>query len=29
MFWDIADEGKIPQSEKEPFYMAKILNSIL
>ena len=33
MFWDIADEGKIPQSNstevKSPFYMAKILNKIL
>ena len=33
MFWDIADEGKIPNSDntcdKSPFYMAKILNSVL
>ena len=29
MYWDIADEGKIPQGESEPFYMAKILNSML
>ena len=33
MFWDIADEGKIPQSnntcENKPFYMAKILNSMI
>ena len=33
MFWDIADEGKIPQSncteDKNPFYMAKVLNSFL
>ena len=33
IFWDIADEGKIPLSnntdDKNPFYMAKILNSIL
>ena len=33
MFWDIADEGKIPNDEntcdKQPFYMAKVLNSIL
>ena len=33
MFWDIADEGKIPNDEntcdKTPFYMAKVLNSIL
>ena len=33
MFWDIADEGKIPQSDstddKNPFYMAKVINSIL
>ena len=32
MFWDIADEGKIPQNnntcENRPFYMAKIFNSI-
>lgn len=33
MFWDIEDEGKEPLSnntkDKNPFYMAKILNSIL
>ena len=33
MFWDIADEGKVPKSnntcEDQPFYMAKILNSLL
>ena len=35
MFWDIADEGKIIQSScndtenKNPFYMAKVLNSFL
>ena len=33
MFWDIADEGKIPNEEnscdKKPFYMAKILNNLL
>ncbi len=32
MFWDISDEGKIPQSnltnDKNPFYMAKIINSL-
>ena len=32
MFWDIADEGKIPQSnltdDKSPFYMAKVINSL-
>ena len=33
MFWDIADEGKIPAStltdDKNPFYMAKVLNNML
>ena len=33
MFWDIGDEGRIPNNEntcdKNPFYMAKILNSLL
>ena len=33
MFWDIADEGKIPNEEDafhiRPFYMAKILNALL
>ena len=35
MFWDIADEGKVIQStcndteNKNPFYMAKVLNSFL
>ena len=33
MFWDILDEGKIPSSDntddKNPFYMAKVLNSML
>ena len=33
MFWDIADEGIIPKDENscdnKPFYMAKILNSLL
>ena len=32
MFWNIFDEGKIPQSQntddKKPFYMAKVLNSL-
>ena len=32
MFWDISDEGKIPNSKntdnKNPFYMAKVLNNI-
>ena len=32
MYWDIGDEGKIPSSQessdKSPFYMAKVLNSI-
>jgi beta-glucosidase len=33
MFWDIADEGKIPNNDytcdKKPFFMAKILNNLL
>ena len=28
MFWDIADEGKVHEGDKESFYMAKVLNKI-
>ena len=28
MYWDIADEGKIPEGGHEPFYMSKVFNKL-